>query len=67
MQNSSMVEQEEAENTGQAGTMPAARRQISLRGLFACMTYFGFASALAEKFGLGLFVLLIGSYLRWLC
>ena len=42
------------------------RRQLSLRGLFLCTTYFGISSALAARFGLGIFVLMNGIFLTWL-
>jgi hypothetical protein len=39
---------------------------MSLRGLFLCTTYFAIASALAARWGLGLFVFAIGAGLTWL-
>ncbi len=42
------------------------RRQLTLRGLFLCMTYFAISSALAKAIGLGVFVLMNGALLTWL-
>jgi hypothetical protein len=42
------------------------RRQLSLRGLFLSTAYFAVSSALAAKFGLGIFVLMNGVFLTWL-
>jgi hypothetical protein len=42
------------------------RRQLSLRGLFLSTAYFAVSSALAAKFGLGIFVLMNGVFLAWL-
>jgi hypothetical protein len=39
---------------------------MSLRGLFLCTTYFAIASALAARWGLGVFVFAIGAGLTWL-
>lgn len=41
-------------------------RQLTLRGLFLCMTYFAIASALAAALGVGIFVLMNGVLLTWL-
>src|SRR5687767_13978043 len=41
------------------------RRQVTLRGLFLSTTYFAISSALATKFGLGIFVLMNGIFLTW--
>lgn len=53
---------------GQSAAAPLGprRRQISLRGLFLCTAYFAVSSALATKFGLGIFVLMNGIFLTWL-
>jgi hypothetical protein len=48
------------------GTAPVRKRQISLRELFLCTAYFAFSSALALRFGLGLFVMMNGLFLTWL-
>jgi hypothetical protein len=51
---------------GKPEVVPAPRRQIALRGLFICTGYFAVSSALALRFGLGIFVLMNGLFLTWL-
>src|SRR6187397_1925233 len=53
--------------SAQAGAVSSAnRKQVSLRGMFLGTTYFAVSSALAAKFGLGIFVLMNGVFLTWL-
>lgn len=46
--------------------IPDPRRRVTLRGLFLSTTYFAVSSALATRFGLGIFVLMNGVFLTWL-
>jgi hypothetical protein len=47
-------------------SIQSPRRQLSLKGLFLCVTYFAVSSALALRFGLGIFVTMNGVFLTWL-